>query len=163
MPWSPDDRHRLIDSGADDTVTLREAMIDITVASDRVAEFCGNHGLEPPEIHVVDVAVIGEDGKAVFGRCFESGLILIDRGLFQILYEGSLADARVAMRSALLSVVAQKASYVLLHELYHWKQISKGEHNVLSREEIERDTQQFSDANESQWRDLMIVTEPEKS
>jgi hypothetical protein len=138
-------------------------MIDITVTSDRVVEFCRDHGIKPPKIEIVDDAVIGKDGSAVFGRCVESGLILIYRGSFQILYDGSLSHPAVSMPSVLLSVVARKASNVLLHELYHWKQFTAGEHNVLSAEEIEREARQFSDANESQWEDLVIFAEHEKS
>jgi hypothetical protein len=138
-------------------------MIHITVTSGRVAEFCREYEIQPPKIEIVDDALIGVDGKAVFGRCFESGLILIYRGSFQFLYDGSLAHPAVSMPSVLLTVIAQKASNVLLHELYHWKQFSADEHSVRSAEEIEQDARHFSDTHESQWDDLVILAEHEKS
>jgi hypothetical protein len=55
-------------------------MIDITVVPHRVAEFCRNHSTRPLKIEILDDAVIGEDGDAVFERYFELRLILIYRG-----------------------------------------------------------------------------------
>ena len=160
MPSSPDDGCSLGKAtGHASAGASRAPMIDIAVSSDRVADFCRDQGIEPPKVEIVADPMIDEDGGAVFGRCLDSGLILIYRGSFQILYEGSLAHPAVFMPSVLLAVVVQKASNVLLHELYHWKQFSMGEHFIRSAEEIEQEARQFSGENGSHWDDLIIVAQ----
>ena len=138
-------------------------MIDITVASERVNAFCREHAIDTPKIRIVDHAVIDEDGRGVFGRCFEGGLILINQGLFEVLYDRLLARPEVTMPTVALSEVAKKASSVLLHELYHWTQFSEARHKVLTTGEIEGEALQFCAVNEALWEDLLTLTVGEET
>jgi hypothetical protein len=61
------------------------------------------------------------------------------------------------MPAVLRSILGQKASNVLLHELYHWKQICEGAHKTLPYVTAEQEASKFSDAREPEWLNLLPV------
>ena len=113
------------------------SVICLEVAEARVAAFCDQYGLAVPSITVVGLEVIGKDGSEVFGQCFSADVVVLYRGSFQRLYDRTIASPLVTSQPTVRSVLSQQASKVLLRELYHCRQIAKGEHEGMSREQVE--------------------------
>ena len=133
--------------------------IDLVVNDERVLEFCSENDVPVPRIKVVPDAVLSQSKRAIFGRCYEAGIILLYGGSFQVLYDGLVDHPVFAAPGVLASAVTDKASAILLHELFHWKQFCEGKHLVMAEVEIEREARSLAQPNESTWSDLLRVVE----
>jgi hypothetical protein len=59
----------------------------------------------------------------------------------------------------LLQTLPGKATHVLLHELWHCKQLQENRHLVLSVEDAEAEADEFAAANAGLWPDVVTLTD----
>ena len=125
----------------------------------RVQQICGELAIDPPLINILDEHP-QEDGKTIFGRALKYGVVNIYRGSFEAAYRGALAKASdVVTAEALLETCAAHARHVLLHELWHCKQLAENRDLVLTRSDAEAEAAELAAANDHRWPDVVTFVD----
>jgi len=132
-------------------------MVSLTIKKYQVTKICQEHEIHEPLVNVWDEHP-QQDGKTIFGRAIEFGVVNMYRGSFEAAYRGALVKAAsVVTPGALLKTLSAKATHILLHELWHCKQLEEKRHLELTVEEAEAEAEAFASANEHLWPDLVTL------
>jgi hypothetical protein len=132
-------------------------VVTLSVKRYKVTKICQEHGIREPLINVLDDHP-QHDGKTIFGRAMEYGVVNMYRGSFEAAYRGALTNAPTGVTpEALLKTFSTKATHVLLHELWHCKQLEEKQYEELTVEQAEVEAASFATSNEHLWPSLVTL------